>query len=88
MEIVKDNLVNFEIKHSKEFDENVKEIMESLPKAKKFIFIWQEDAQPFYNFNQVSGGTMRGDFVFIGSWLQHMHLKEIFESREEENEDD
>jgi hypothetical protein len=88
MKIVKDNLVNFKTPHSKEWDENVQEIIDSLPKAKKFIFIWQEENEdkPMYEFYHVSGGTMKGDFVFIGAYLQYLHLKEIFEREEECNE--
>lgn len=84
MKIV-DNVIDFT--YSKEIEENKKEIIESLPKAKKFIFIWQEEGEGFYNFQHVSGGTMKGDFVFIGSWLKHFHLKEIFE-REDKGEDE
>lgn len=82
MKIV-DNVVDFT--YSKEVEDNKNEVIDSLPKAKKFIFIWQEEGDGFYTFNHVSGGTMKGDFVFVGAWLQHLHLKEIFE-REDEDE--
>lgn len=87
MKIV-EKIVKFETTHSKEWDENVQEIIDSLPKAKKFIFIWQEHDMPMYGFSHVSGGTRKGDFVFVGAWLQHLHLREIFDRQEEENYED